>query len=135
VASALGLENASSRLDSCSVSISASLPNAAGAISGRWGYHSSPAYYVAALRTAWHWTARAPRVDDRAAEQRDAADEGRLEASGSTMVGTVIVNQGGVVRPSQLIASVRQTTEDGRRRDEYDQRMPADGPVADRVRR
>jgi hypothetical protein len=28
---------------------------------------------------------------------------------------------------SQLIRSVRQTTEDGRRRDEYDQRMPADG--------
>ena len=44
-----------------------------------------------------------------AAEQRDAADEGRLEAGGSIIGGTVIVNQGKVVRPSQLIASVRQT--------------------------
>jgi hypothetical protein len=44
-----------------------------------------------------------------AAQQRDAADEGRLEASGSISVGTVIVNQGKVVRPSQLIASVRRT--------------------------
>ena len=42
-------------------------------------------------------------------EQRDAADEGRLEAYGSTMVGSVIVNHGEVVRPSQLIASVRRT--------------------------
>jgi hypothetical protein len=61
-----------------------------------------------------------------AAQQRDAADEGRLEAYESMMVGTVIVDEGEVVRPSQLIASVRQTIEDGRRRDEYDQRMPAD---------
>ena len=45
----------------------------------------------------------------RAVEQRDAADEGRLEPSGTIMVGPVIVNQGKVVRPSQLIASVRQT--------------------------
>jgi hypothetical protein len=45
----------------------------------------------------------------RAAQQRDAADEGRLEPSGSIMVGSVIVNQGEIVRPSQLIASVRQT--------------------------
>jgi hypothetical protein len=44
-----------------------------------------------------------------AAEQRDAADEGRLEPYGSIMVGTVIVNEGEVVRPSQLIASVRRT--------------------------
>ncbi len=44
-----------------------------------------------------------------AAQQRDAADEGRLEASGSIIVGTVIVDQGKVVRPSQLIASVRRT--------------------------
>ena len=36
------------------------------------------------------------------------ADEGRLEAGGSIVVGTVIVNQGKVVRPSQLIASVRR---------------------------
>jgi hypothetical protein len=34
---------------------------------------------------------------------------GGLEASGSTIVGKVIVNQGEVVRPSQLIASVRPT--------------------------
>ncbi len=44
-----------------------------------------------------------------AAEQRDAADEGRLEPCGSAMVGTLIVNQGKVVRPSQLIASVGRT--------------------------
>ncbi len=44
-----------------------------------------------------------------AAEQRDAADEGRLEAGGTIFVGTVIVNQGEVARPSQLIASVRRT--------------------------
>jgi hypothetical protein len=43
-----------------------------------------------------------------AAEQRDAADEGRLEASGSIVVGAVIVNEGKVVHPSQLIASVRR---------------------------
>jgi len=51
------------------------------------------------------------------------------------MVGAVIVDEGKVVRPSQLIASVRQTTEDGRRRDEYDQRMRLTEPMADRVRR
>jgi hypothetical protein len=45
----------------------------------------------------------------RAAEQRDAADEGRLEAGGSIMVGKIIVNEGEVVRPSQLIASVGLT--------------------------
>jgi hypothetical protein len=74
-------------------------------------YHSSPAR-VAALRTAWHGTARAPRVGDRAVEQRDAADEGRLEQCGSTIVGNkVIVDQGKVVRPSQLIASVGPTRE------------------------
>ena len=39
----------------------------------------------------------------------NAADEGRLEAGGSIVVGKVIVNQGEVVRPSQLIASVRRT--------------------------
>jgi hypothetical protein len=42
-------------------------------------------------------------------EQRDAADEGRLEACGSIIGGRVIVNQGKVLRPSQLIASVGQT--------------------------
>jgi hypothetical protein len=46
-----------------------------------------------------------------AAQQRDAADEGRLEASGRIVVGTVIVDEGKVVRPSQLIASVRRTEE------------------------
>jgi hypothetical protein len=52
---------------------------------------------------------RAPRVGDRAVEQRDAADEGRVDARGTIIVGKVIVNQGKVVRPSQLIASVRRT--------------------------
>jgi hypothetical protein len=46
---------------------------------------------------------------DEATQQRDAADEGRLEASGSIIVGGVIVNEGKVVRPSQLIASVGWT--------------------------
>ncbi len=41
-----------------------------------------------------------------AAEQRDAADEGRLDACGSALIGALIVNVGKVVRPSQLIASV-----------------------------
>ncbi len=50
-----------------------------------------------------------PSADERAAQQRDAADERRLKPSGSTMVGTVIVDQGEVVRPSQLIASVGPT--------------------------
>jgi hypothetical protein len=45
----------------------------------------------------------------RAVEQRDAADEGRLEACASIIFGTVIVDQGKVVRPSQLIASVGRT--------------------------
>jgi len=45
-----------------------------------------------------------------AAQQRDAADEGRLEACGIIIVGhEVIVDQGKVVRPSQLIASVLRT--------------------------
>jgi hypothetical protein len=44
-----------------------------------------------------------------AIEQRDAADEGRLEAYGSILVGPVIVNHLAVVRPSQLIASVGWT--------------------------
>ena len=42
-------------------------------------------------------------------QQRDAADEGRLETNEGTVVGPVIVNQGKVVRPSQLIARVRPT--------------------------
>ncbi len=48
-----------------------------------------------------------------AVQQRDAADEGRLEPYGSIVVGTVIVDEGMVVRPSQLIASVGLTV--GRR--------------------
>ena len=48
--------------------------------------------------------------EGRAAEQRDAADEGRLEPCGSIIVGNrLIVNEDKVVRPSQLIASVRRT--------------------------
>jgi hypothetical protein len=70
-------------------------------------YHSSPAHYVAALRTAWHGTARAPRLGDRAVEQRDAAVEARLEPCGRALIGALIVNEGEVVRASQLIASVR----------------------------
>ena len=52
--------------------------------------------------------------EGRAAEQRDAADEGRLELSGSIVVGTVIVNERKVMRPSQLIASVLRTAESSR---------------------
>jgi hypothetical protein len=48
-----------------------------------------------------------------ATQQRDAADEGRLEARGSILVGQFIVNEGEVVRPSQLIASVRRTIGSG----------------------
>ena len=44
-----------------------------------------------------------------AVQQRDAADEGRLEPCENTIVGKIIVNEGQVVRPSQLIASVRRT--------------------------
>ena len=40
---------------------------------------------------------------------REAADEGRLGPNGNTIVGPVIVNQGEVMRPSQLIASVGPT--------------------------
>ena len=51
-----------------------------------------------------------PREQNGGVEQRDAADEGRLDAYGSIIVGNkVIVNQGKVVRPSQLIASVGRT--------------------------
>ena len=49
-----------------------------------------------------------------AAEQADAADEGRLAACGSMVAGlfcgsAVIVGEGKVVRPSQLIRGVRPT--------------------------
>jgi len=46
-----------------------------------------------------------------AGEQRDTADEGRLEPGRITIIGRAIVNQGKVVRPLQLIASVRPTIE------------------------
>ncbi len=46
---------------------------------------------------------------DGAIQQRDAADEGRLEAYGSIIAGKVIVGHDRVVRPSQLIASVGWT--------------------------
>jgi hypothetical protein len=66
------------------------------------------AYDLAAFRIRW----RPHRGGGmkRAAEQADEADEGRLEAGGSTMVRQTIVNVGKVVRPSQLIRSVRRTT-------------------------
>jgi hypothetical protein len=48
-------------------------------------------------------------LEAEAVEQADAADEGRLEASGGIMVGPVTANQGKVVRPSQLIRRVRPT--------------------------
>ncbi len=69
-----------------------------------------------------------------AVQQRDAADEGRLEAGGSIIVGNkVIVNHGEVVRPSQLIASVRQTTGVGEERDVNGRRRTE--PMDDRARR
>jgi hypothetical protein len=45
----------------------------------------------------------------RAAQQHDAAVEGRLEAYGGAIIGSLIVSHGEVVRPSQLIASVGRT--------------------------
>ena len=48
-------------------------------------------------------------LEAEAVEQADAADEGRLEASGSIMVGPVTADEGKVVRPSQLIRRVRPT--------------------------
>ena len=63
-----------------------------------------------------------------AAEQRDAADEGRWDAYGGIIVGNeIIVNQGEVVRPSQLIASVRQARAGG----EHEQRPGARGLATD----
>jgi hypothetical protein len=54
-------------------------------------------------------TRRACRPSREAAQQRDAADEGRMDAYGNVLAGKVILYQGEVVRPSQLIASVGQT--------------------------
>jgi hypothetical protein len=44
-----------------------------------------------------------------ATEQADAADEARLDACETIIVGRVIVGAGKVVRASQLIRSVRRT--------------------------
>jgi hypothetical protein len=44
-----------------------------------------------------------------AVQRRDAADEARLGPCGSALIGALIVNEGKVVRASQLIASVGQT--------------------------
>jgi hypothetical protein len=44
-----------------------------------------------------------------AVQRRDAADEARLEPCGGALIGSLIVNEGRVVRASQLIASVRRT--------------------------
>jgi len=66
-------------------------------------------------RSGFRCMERAAQERD-AAQQRDAADEGQLETCGSTVVGTVIVNQGEVVRPSQLIASVGPTKAEKERR-------------------
>jgi hypothetical protein len=48
-----------------------------------------------------------------AIQQRDAADEGRLEPCGGIIFGRVIVDESEVVRPSQLIASVIRTQRRG----------------------
>ncbi len=55
-----------------------------------------------------------PHVWTGAAAQRDAADDQRVEPCGSVVVGTVIVNHGKIVRPSQLIASVGPTNPEWR---------------------
>ena len=104
-----------------------------------WAYHPggrtacTPAYRAA--------QSLAPRADDRAAEQRDAADEGRLDAYGSIIVGKVIVNGARSVRPSQLITSVRWACgeECGERRFGHGARspsrplgVPSPGPRRDR---
>ena len=64
------------------------------------------AYDLAAFGHGW----RQHRPEDvgEAVEQRDAADEGRLDAYGIIIVGKVIVNGARSVRPSQLITSVRR---------------------------
>jgi hypothetical protein len=51
-----------------------------------------------------------------------------LDASGSIIIGAVIVNEGKVVRPSQLIASVRQLLE-GRKGQELADRTEVAGCV------
>ncbi len=43
-------------------------------------------------------------MNDARVQQRDAADEGRLEPSGSIIVGRIIVNQGEVAYTAALAA-------------------------------
>jgi len=91
------------------------------------GVPSPPTYGTAGLQRRALPTS-GPRGVGRAVEQRDAADEGRLEPYGSIIVGNeVIVNQGKVVRPSQLIASVRWACgeECGERRFGHGARSPS----------
>jgi hypothetical protein len=71
------------------------------------------AYDLAAFTCCWR--RHSPRGVEQAVEQGDAADEARLGAVGSIIVGpfrgqAVIVDEGKVVRASQLIASVGRTS-------------------------
>jgi hypothetical protein len=77
----------------------------AGVGPGGWRYHLAGTANRAGLND------HGVRGVDGAIQQRDAADEARLEPCGSIIVGTVIVKQGEVVRASQLIASVGRTFE------------------------
>ncbi len=72
------------------------------------------AYHLAGKGAAQRHRLSGPQGAWGATEQRDAADEGRLEPCGSILVGTVNVNHGKVVRPSQLIASVGRAIESAR---------------------
>ena len=71
-------------------------------------------------------------VECGAVEQRDEADEGRVEAErgmvrASRHGSTATKDHGGVVRPSQLIASVRQARAGG----EHEERPGARGLATD----
>jgi hypothetical protein len=73
-------------------------------------YHPRRGESVAGLRVPSSYQRR-PREGERTVEQRDAADEGRLDACGSSIFGNeVIVSGARSVRPSQLIASVGPTS-------------------------
>ena len=63
-------------------------------------------YHLGGNGPSSHTGSSGPQGAYGAIEQRDAADEGRLDARGSIIVGKDTVNQAKVVRPSQLIASV-----------------------------
>jgi hypothetical protein len=70
------------------------------------------AYDLAAF--TYCWPRHRPRSAEEAVEQGDAADEARLEAGGSIIIGAfrgqaVIVDESKVVRASQLISSVVRT--------------------------